>query len=297
MVKLLKKGILEIKNNWRKKEWYKYRLPSLIVRAIFHFLPLKNDGVFIMEEDWDNLIILDACRYDLFLETNWIEGKLEKKISRGSHTWMFMRENFKKVYLDTIYISANPFIWTKKDAFYKIFYVAPKEEIEKYGTVLPETVAAKAKEINKKYPHKRLIVHFDQPHYPFIGKVKIPNLPQKNYNPFYLLAEKKIEKETLWQAYKSNLERVLFVVEKLLKEFQGKTIITSDHGESFGDFAKPFPIRIWGHSGPRIKSLIEIPWLVIEKFPRKKIKKEERSEMTKMDEKEIRRHLKALGYF
>lgn len=296
MVSFFKRAFFEISRNWKKKEWYKYRLPSLCVRAFFHFLPLRNEGVFIMEEDWDNLIILDACRYDLFLQTNWIEGKLEKKISRGSHTKMFLRENFKGVYLDTIYVSANPFIFEKRNSFYKIFYFAPKEEIEKYGTVSPETLAKEASKINKEYPDKRLIIHFNQPHYPFIGKIKLLYSEIKGKNPFYLLAEGKIDKEIFWQVYKENLKRVLEVVEELLKELQGKTVITSDHGESFGDFAKPFPIRIWGHSGPRIKSLIEVPWLVIEKFPRKKIKKGERSQMTKINEREIREHLRMLGY-
>lgn len=33
----------------------------------------------VMNQDWDNLIILDGCRYDLFEEINTISGDLEKK--------------------------------------------------------------------------------------------------------------------------------------------------------------------------------------------------------------------------
>ena len=36
-----------------------------------------------MKEDWDNLVILDACRYDMFKKLNTINGKLEYKISIG----------------------------------------------------------------------------------------------------------------------------------------------------------------------------------------------------------------------
>ena len=50
-----------------------------------------------MKEDWDNLIVLDACRYDMFKEINTIKGNLERGISRGSATSQFLIENFESV--------------------------------------------------------------------------------------------------------------------------------------------------------------------------------------------------------
>jgi len=29
----------------------------------------------VMDKDWDNLIILDACRYDIFKDVNFIDGE------------------------------------------------------------------------------------------------------------------------------------------------------------------------------------------------------------------------------
>jgi hypothetical protein len=37
-----------------------------------------------MDEDWDTLLILDACRYDLFAEEVPFGGRLESRISLGS---------------------------------------------------------------------------------------------------------------------------------------------------------------------------------------------------------------------
>ena len=68
--------------------------------------------MFILDEDWDNLIILDACRYDFFkeeIEKRQIDGYLKKVISRGSHTLNFLKENFTEDYYnDIVYITANP---------------------------------------------------------------------------------------------------------------------------------------------------------------------------------------------
>lgn len=66
-------------------------------------------GVNVLDEDWDNLIILDACRYDIFEELNHINGNLTQKKSRGCRTPEWIRGNFScKELLDTVYISANP---------------------------------------------------------------------------------------------------------------------------------------------------------------------------------------------
>lgn len=42
----------------------------------------------VMREEWDYLIILDACRYDYFaaIWENYFDGELEKRVSLGSGT-------------------------------------------------------------------------------------------------------------------------------------------------------------------------------------------------------------------
>lgn len=49
-------------------------------------------GTNFFEKDWDNLIILDACRYDIFEKINTIGGDLSYKISKGSHSEEFYQK-------------------------------------------------------------------------------------------------------------------------------------------------------------------------------------------------------------
>jgi len=49
-----------------------------------------------MQRDWDNLIILDACRYDYFKEYNEISGDLEPVVSKASHSLQFMEKIFQE---------------------------------------------------------------------------------------------------------------------------------------------------------------------------------------------------------
>ena len=69
----------------------------------------------IYNTDWDVLIILDACRYDIFhevyKETLGNLGSLKKVISPATHTMQWLNETFnEKKFDDVIYIAGNPFI-------------------------------------------------------------------------------------------------------------------------------------------------------------------------------------------
>lgn len=50
----------------------------------------------------------------------------------------------------------------------------------------------------------------------------------------------------------------------LAEELPGKTVITADHGNLFGERATPFPIPVYFHpSNVRISSLTEVPWFIL----------------------------------
>ncbi|MDZ7731078.1 MAG: hypothetical protein U5K37_09365 [Natrialbaceae archaeon] len=53
-----------------------------------------GEGIDVMEQDWDNLILLDACRYDAFEAQSAIDGNLKPVLSRGGASWEFMQANF-----------------------------------------------------------------------------------------------------------------------------------------------------------------------------------------------------------
>lgn len=295
----------KIVNNWQNLSWWKGAIKT-ISYIIFYKVIIGNKGAYIMEENWDNLIILDACRYDMFKKHNFIPGTLEYRVSRGSWTGEFLTENFKKEYSDTIYITGNPLVNCHvSNLFYKIVPVWKNGWNEKYGTVLPGTMVRYALETEKKYPHKRLIVHFVQPHYPFLDErsrrkigdhadltlARYEALGEKNAHhrtqPVWdLLKEGKVDKDTIWEAYKRNLQIVLPYAKLLSQKLTGKTIITSDHGNLFGERIFPFLIREYGHpEGIYAKNLVKVPWLVIEGKERKKIIEERKSDQMLLEQK------------
>jgi len=241
-----------------------------------HFLSLyynkrkDNNGIRIMDKIWDNLIILDACRYDAF-EHKFNKEKVffkefrfsfEKICSRGSCTPEFLLENFAgRQYKDVVYITANPYVYTllPKNTFFKVFHLWRSHWNDNLETVHPEDVARKAVEIHYMYPNKRLIIHFMQPHPPFIGKYR------REGNNFCSIALRDGLIEII-KAYLSNLDLVFQYVKFLVDKLDGTIIITSDHGEAWGETAHPFFIPVYGHlRSARIPALIEVPWLTIYK--------------------------------
>ena len=54
----------EIRKNWKNRNWWEDRFIHYVIENYYKKKP--NRGIYVMGEDWDNLIILDACRYDMF---------------------------------------------------------------------------------------------------------------------------------------------------------------------------------------------------------------------------------------
>ena len=121
-----------------------------------------------MQEKWDYLIILDACRYDYF-EKTWSKfldmGNLTCKISPGTSTIEWRDKSFVTYCDDVVYISSNPFInslipvkgFLGTDYFYRVYDVWQKGWDLNLGTVLPETITAVAVNIIKQ--HKNSIIY------------------------------------------------------------------------------------------------------------------------------------------
>ena len=76
--------------------------------GIYHFIVLAPD--VIAEKSWDNLIILDACRFDAFALVNRIPGRLTRIVSAGSSTWEWLPKNFlNRKMEDVIYLQIRLF--------------------------------------------------------------------------------------------------------------------------------------------------------------------------------------------
>jgi hypothetical protein len=282
--------------------WFARELNRLYAHR-FNLRDHNPNGVDIFEEDWDNLIILDACRYDEFKRMCGISGDLEKKISRGATSSEFIRGNFtgRKLH-DVVYVSANAYYAYLKneiDTEVHDYIGLHKKEFREVNnqTTHPTVVTEHTIEAAKKYPNKRLLVHYLQPHQPYIGSYGMERFDHgrglidtvKKNNP---------TKEELFRAYRENLNIVLDEVEKLLNQLQGKTVISADHGEMLGERMTPIPAKEYGHSaGIYTTELLEIPWFVTKSGERKKVTSDPPQQTeTEASHEEIRDQLRALGY-
>jgi len=149
--------------------------------------------------DWDYLIILDACRYDYFervYRRYFPEGKLRKVISPGNWTVKWLKKVWNMHYFrDIIYLTANPYIndsphklpesFDGSNRFYKIEYIWKTHWNNKINTVHPREVNKVAQRYISMYPKKRFVIHYIQPHVPFIPinkKYKIHSEKFENTN-------------------------------------------------------------------------------------------------------------------
>jgi hypothetical protein len=283
--------------------------PSLALREVQWVLskavsPLNNwyferrygSGIDVMERDWDNLFILDACRFDVFSEENSIDGELTQVVSQGNYSWPFIKNNFAGRDLsDTIYVTANPHSERlSEDVFYTVESLLDQWD-EDIGTVRPDSVVNATIDVFNQHPEKRLIVHFMQPHLPFIGETasrvrsrldvqgwdKYDHQEEKSkvdggVNWWEALKSGEISRAETEKAYQESLNLVLEHVQTLVEELDGKSVVTADHGELFGERIAPGMRREYGH--PKYLHLPElrlVPWLEIEGCNRRKVRREE----------------------
>lgn len=291
--------------------------PGLIPRTInqqYHRITTANvfsPGISIFERDWDNLILLDACRYDLFETNSTLRGDLRPVKSRGTNTVQFLTANFSDRNLtDTVYITGNPqFRRIEQDLDVDLHAVVDAWEDDnwnkKIGTVLPKKMTESAMQAADEYPRKRLMVHFNQPHIPFISDFGVEqfNLEEISEHslPFWqqpMAGVWSCSNEDIWRAYRENLIEVLPQVERLLESVNGKTIVTSDHGNLIGERAVPLPNVEYGHpSKLYVPELLTVPWLEVENGSRKEIVAEQNdSRREKEVSGKINNRLEALGY-
>lgn len=266
----------------------------------------------INESDWDYLLILDACRYDYFKELypEFLSGELKKSESpadciKGVATSEWCKAVFTDRYDDVVYVSTTPHVnsfsevngFKASDHFYKVIDVWNTRWDDEKGTVYPDEVNQAIIETKIKYPKKRVIAHYMQPHFPYLTldnpfnpKNKDPsshdnikrslrnffgsrmrrvfggNLTRKllrtfNLPPINPMDEtlRKVGHDGLVEAYKANLRAVLKSLAKLSDELSGEVIVSADHGEYLGENG------FYGHSYlQKHPALNEVPWFKME---------------------------------
>lgn len=284
----------------------------------------KPIGTNIYERDWDILILLDTCRIDalenLQPEYDFLSD-VSSIISVGSTSNEWMANTFTEDYInevnDTIYVSANgyssrvfeerlypevhmstkqhPPAWPKDNIcypedFYELDQVWRYAPQNNPGHTLPEYVTDRAITHNRTTDANRLIVHFNQPHAPYIAKAIENNRDLHFYeeSPFKALRNGE-SKSKVWDTYLDNLRMVLDNVEILLKNASAdKVAISADHGEAFGEWG------MYGHLPGMIHPHVKrVPWLITSATDTGEYTPTLEQKETDRDTEE---HLRALGY-
>jgi len=149
---------------------------------------MKNQQ--FVESDWDYAIVLDACRYDVFRDVydDYVEGTLEKRRSLGSSTPEWATRTLTGT-LDMAYLSGNPFInslgipldelkwgascdyeWTATDHLGTVVDVWQDGWDDSLGTVPPDSLTTLFLDHREAVErHERTVLHYMQPHAPFLG--------------------------------------------------------------------------------------------------------------------------------
>lgn len=239
---------------------------------LFKFRSVFLPQTKIFEEDWDVLIILDACRPDTLKEVSadyeWL-SKINKKYSVGPDSPTWMDKTFaaagESELSETAYVTANPY---SKDH-------APKESLGKLeevwryawdndiGTVPPRPVTdAAIKTIKQDYP--RVIVHYMQPHFPSIPTDLGYKISRNGGEDAQWVWDSQPEDESakrdIYSAYQDNLRYVLDEVDILLNNSDSnRVVVTADHANAFGEHG------IWGHpKNQPAPVVLNVPWVVTE---------------------------------
>lgn len=236
--------------------------------ALLSVESIDKEPESIFSYDWQNLIILDGCRYDTYVD---VVGEAEPRISKGSMSKDFVRKNFSDGdFSDIVYITANPYFYHEKfksltgrdveDTFHDVFHTYIDGWNDDENTVLPEAVLADVKEAQRRYPEKRKIVHFMQPHHPFIGfelaEHGFGDITEDDVfvNEWDLAMRGELDHETVQDAYRSNLERVMPYAEKVADAVDGTTMLTADHGNLLGENG-----LYWHPPRSKAKALRKVP--------------------------------------
>jgi hypothetical protein len=276
-----------------------------------------NYGTPVWEYEWDVLVVLDTCRPDLLAE---VAGEYEflagydpsQRIdSVGSRSPEWIRKTFDpeehgEELGRTAYVSANPHTRDvpDPDALYLLDEVWKYAWDEKWGNVPPENLTDRAVSVGREHDVERLIVHYMQPHAPYrtfvqehpewysltVGMDNPEDRPEMNM--WERLRTGRLSPEETWAAYRDTLRWVLDDgVVPLLKNVEGTAVLTSDHGEGFGDW------WYYGHSTPApIPPLKRVPWAVTEAEDTGTLDPEIEPEAVRLSEREVEDRLAALGY-
>jgi hypothetical protein len=247
--------------------WYEASY-QLWIGAMRRASRVYDPGTHVFDKDWDVLLILDACRWDLMesVEDEWNFFDCDETIwSVGSSSPEWIQKTFDEP-RDVSYITGNPFSAEVLDTN----NVSHLDEVwadtwsEEHETILPESLTDRAISHWRNDQPNQMVVHYMQPHYPFVPSPIASGIELDSFGEMQskdvweALRHGETTRDEVWDAYRENLNYVLSSVELLLSSIDADTVaITADHGNSMGEKG------IYGHViGVPTKEQRKVPWCV-----------------------------------
>ena len=262
----------------------------------------------LREEEEFLLIIFDACRFDYFQEmySSYFAGNLQTVYTTNTYTKQYQTTTWPETY-DLTYVAGGPVIsdrtfelsglsYWPSEHFEEIVHVWDMNYEKELGVTPPEAVTEAALECDA----PRMVVHYFQPHAPYIGETRLRDRTETAGSKIETRAESlkaiyeriengEIEETALRNAYRSNLERVLEATKPLVDATDRRTVITSDHGELLGENGR------YLHGGFPHPILCELPWLEVDDVAGD-IGQIEASAAETQQERSVKEQLQDLGY-
>jgi len=226
-------------------------------------------GTPVFEREWDVLVVLDACRADLLRsvapDIEFLDS-VETVRSVGSSSSEWLENTFvgHPETGDTVMVTGNT--WTDRyldaDAFAALDEVWKYAWDEELGTVPARAVTDRAVALARERDPERLVVHYMQPHHPFVpdpldGDDGLARTGEHSNtaNPWVALRRGDLSTDRVWAAYEANLRYVLREVATLLGNVDGRVAVTADHGNLFGEWG------LYGHPmHTPVPALLAVPW-------------------------------------
>lgn len=287
----------EARENFSDRMWWRHRIGNRIISPVhLNVHPRRTGSTYVLDEDWDILVVLDGCRADLLeevVDTNRFDS-YRRILSPGSKTPEWAQQNFAGQNCgDIVYITSNGQVSKALDPTFHAMIEVWKETD---GVPRPEDITEAAVAASQDYPDKRLVIHYLQPHRPFITSDERFSEGFTD-NPWQALGNGTVNQETVWELYRENLRVVFDEAYELAEMLPGRAVLTSDHGNLMGERTWPIPIRLYGHpGGVRHLRLVEVPWGVIESEKRPEIRDGGIRSVGATDTNQVEKHLSELGY-
>lgn len=263
-----------------------------------------GNGDNVYDQDWDVLILLDACRVDALQyvtdEYDWLSDPGSRRSVAGrSDDWMDRTFNTgEEDVASTIYVTGNPFAddCLSENQFRDLVRVYRSGWDESIDAMPARPITDHAVRAGREFDlsESRMVVHYMQPHFPSIPAVRGDESMQSFgrgglWTRYQQVRSGEISIFDVVESYLANLRYVLEEVALLKENLEVDTVVVSaDHGTALGEAG------VYGHSGLPLSCVRRVPWAEISATDTGSYTPE--IDSVRPDETQVEEQLSALGY-